>query len=302
MIPSISVLVSTRNRPEQVVTCVRRVLDNTGIDFELIVVDQSPAGLCAQARLAVGNDPRLRWIETPTQGLSVSRNIGLSLASAPLVAFTDDDCEVPADWLARIHREFQADTAMDMLFGAVTLPAMNGDLAYAAKFEPQARAEYCGTIPDISAQWGIGANMAFRRRVFDAVGGFDELLGAGTAFCAGEETDLTIRALARGFKAVLTPDVQVLHLGVRRGADASQLMRGYGIGLGAALDKHRRLRTPGARQLLSRTLKHHTRRSLRNLLRGDRHPGLGLTAAILLGALRSRRLGIDRKRSLFIAQ
>ena len=189
-----------------------------------------------------------------------------------------------------------------MLFGTTELPPDNGAMAYAARFEPSARTEFCGSLPDIRGQWGVGANMAFRRRVFDDVGGFDELLGAGAALCAGEETDLTIRALARGFKAVFTPHVCVLHLGVRQGADATQLMRGYGIGLGAALAKHQRLRTRGARDLLLLALKHHAGRSFRNLLRGDRHPGFGLTVAILLGALRSHRLGIDRERSLFTAQ
>src|SRR6185436_11713332 len=113
---------------------------------------------------------------------------------------------------------------------------------YAAEFEPVARTEYIGHVPDISEQWGVGANMAFRRKVFDLVGTFDELLGAGAQFHAGEETDLTIRAFSRGLKAAFTPDAQVLHLGTRTGAEAARLMRGYGIGLGAALAKHRRLR------------------------------------------------------------
>jgi GT2 family glycosyltransferase len=280
---------------------VGRILANPDADFELIVVDQSSGGRSELAPTGMGGDPRVRWIQTSTNGLSVSRNIGLSLARAPLVAFTDDDCEVPPDWLASVRREFQADSSIDMLFGAVAVPPADGK-GYAAQFEPGPRAEYCGRLPDIRSPWGIGANMAFRREVFDKVGGFDELLGAGAAFCAGEETDLTIRALARGCKAVFTPDVRVLHLGLRHGSDASRLMRGYGIGLGAALAKHRRLRTRDASELLLSALKHHAGRSVRNLLRGDRHPGFGLTAAILLGALRSHRLAVDGERSLFIAQ
>ncbi len=302
MTPSISVLVSTRNRPEQVATCVRHVLANSDVDFELIVVDQSPGEQCERARRAVGSDVRVRWMESSTRGLSVSRNVGLSFARAPLIVFTDDDCEVPTNWLASIQREFQTDKRIDMLFGAVALPPGMGAAGYAAQFEPEVRAEFSGSIPDIRREWGIGANMAFQRRVFDEAGGFDELLGAGTELCAGEETDLMIRALARDFKAVFTPDVRVVHRGVRYGSDAARLVRGYGTGFGAALAKHRRLGTRDAGHLLLHALKHHSVRNVRNLLHGDPHPGFGLTAAFLLGALRSHRLGIDRERSLFIAQ
>ena len=299
MTPSISVLVSTRNRPEQVVNCVRRILATADADFELIVIDQSPREQREQARQAIGIDQRMRWIETSTQGLSASRNVGLSFVSAPIVAFTDDDCEVAPNWLPSIRGEFQADESLDMIFGAVMLRPEDRASGYAAEFEPITRTEFIGHVPDISEQWGIGANMAFRRKIFERVGRFDELLGAGSAFYAGEEIDLTIRAFSQGFKAVYTPEVRVLHLGIRTGAEAARLMRGYGIGLGATLAKHRRLRTPGAADLLALAVKHHGFRSVRNLLRGDRHPGFGLTAAILLGAARSLRFGIDRERGVF---
>ncbi len=151
--PNISVLVSTRNRPEQVATCVRHVLANSDVDFELIVVDQSPGEQCEWTRRAVGSDVRVRWIESSTQGLSISRNVGLSFARAPLIVFTDDDCEVPTSWLASIQREFQADERIDMLFGAVALPAGTGAAGYAAQFEPEVRAEFSGSIPDIRAEW-----------------------------------------------------------------------------------------------------------------------------------------------------
>ena len=88
--------------------------------------------------------------------------------------------------------------------------------------------------------------MAISRSAFEAIGTFDPGLGAGTALFAGEEFDLTIRALAAGLKVVETPHMTVLAPRRRTGRDASQLMRGYGVGFGAAFLKHVRLRTPGA--------------------------------------------------------
>jgi GT2 family glycosyltransferase len=54
--------------------------------------------------------------------------------------------------------------------------------------------------------------MAFRRRVFDKVGGFDTRLGlVGTTLYRGEEIDLVARALAAGCRAVYDPRVVVSH-------------------------------------------------------------------------------------------
>jgi GT2 family glycosyltransferase len=294
-----SVLVSTRDRPEQVAACVRSILNGRGDDFELLVVDQSSPARAALAQAAVGEDTRLRWIETPSKGLSVSRNIGLAHARAPLIVFTDDDCRVEPDWLPSLQREFAEDPALGLLFGAVLLRPEDRAAGYAAEFEPARRAVFQHAFPDIRRPWGVGANMAIRREVFDRVGTFDELLGAGAPLHAGEETDLTIRALSAGFKLAHTADARVLHLGIRQGADASRILRSYGVGLGATLGKHVRLGTPGALGMLLSLLQQRGSASVANLLRGMRHPGFGVVAAIATGAVRSRSYRLDAVRGVF---
>jgi GT2 family glycosyltransferase len=297
--PSISVLVSTRDRPEQIAECVRAILASPDDDFELVVVDQSPPQAVEAARRAVPEDARLRWIASDTRGLSASRNVGLRETRAPIIAFTDDDCRVGPDWVGAMRRAFEADQSMGVLFGAVLLRPEDRASGYAAEFEPSRRVEFHCEYPDIRGAWGVGANMAFRRKVFDIVGEFDTVLGAGAPLFAGEETDLTIRALGAGFKIVQTPDISLLHLGIRQGADAGRIIRNYGVGLGAVLGKHARLRTRGAAGLLARLVEHHSRRSFGNLLRGERHPGFGLAAAIVLGASRAYAYRLDHARGVF---
>jgi glycosyltransferase involved in cell wall biosynthesis len=299
VIPSISVLVSTRDRPEHVAACVRAVLASPDSDFELIVVDQSAAAVAEAAQREVGDDARLRWVSSATRGLSVSRNVGLTATQAPLIAFTDDDCRVGPEWVGSVRRAFQEDPSMAGLFGAVLLRPEDRASGYAAEFEPPRRVEFHCEYPDIRGAWGVGANMAFRRNVFDVVGEFDVVLGAGAPLFAGEETDLTIRALSAGFKIVQTPDISLLHLGIRQGAEAARIMRNYGIGLGAVLGKHVRLGTRGASGLLARLIEHHSRRSFANLLKGHRHPGFGLAAAIVLGASRAYGYRLDAARGVF---
>jgi glycosyltransferase involved in cell wall biosynthesis len=295
----ISVIVATRNRSNQIAECVRSILANQDADFELLVVDQSDAPAREPAMAAIGNDSRLRWVATDTRGLSASRNIGISTTSAPLIAFTDDDCRVPSDWVSRLRAAFAADAELSLLFGGVVLRSEDRVRGYAAQFEPKETREFQRALPDGRSPWGIGANMSIRRAVFDHIGMFDPLLGTGAPFSAAEEIDFTIRALIGGFKVLHTPSVAVVHLGVREGAAASHLMRGYGVGLGAALAKHIRLGTPGAARLLAKWLAFNGRRSIRNAIQGHRHPGFGLVAAVLWGACRSFGTGIDKTRRVF---
>jgi GT2 family glycosyltransferase len=297
--PSISVLVSTRDRPEHVVACARAILATPDSDFELVVVDQSSAPAAEAAQREVGADARLRWVTSNTRGLSASRNVGLKATRAPLIAFTDDDCRVGPEWVGSMRRAFERDPSVAGLFGAVLLRPEDRASGYAAEFEPPRRVEFQCEYPDIRAPWGVGANMAFRRNVFGVVGEFDVVLGAGAPLFAGEETDLTIRALSAGFKIVQTPDISLLHLGIRQGAEAGRIMRNYGVGLGAVLGKHARLGTRGAAGLLARLIEHHSRRSVGNLLKGQRHPGFGLAAAIVLGASRAYGYRLDAARGVF---
>ncbi len=297
--PAVSVVVSTRNRPSDIVPCIESILRNRAPAFELIVVDQSDDDASKTAVASQLADPRLRFIASTTRGLSNSRNVAVAAARAPVLAFTDDDCRVTPDWVGAVHARFAADPALALLFGGVVLRPEDRAIGYAAEFEPTIERELVGRLPDVHEPWGVGANMSVRRSVFERLGAFDPILGAGARFFAAEETDLTLRALGAGFKVVYTPDLPVTHLGVRSGADAGRLMRGYGIGLGAAITKHARLRTPGSAELLAAWLSLHARRSIGNALRGQKQPGFGLVAAVAWGSCRSLGHRVDHASMLY---
>ena len=220
------------------------------------------------------------------------------MARSPIIAFTDDDCRVPSDWLKNILMMFLNDPDLSLLFGAVVLRPEDRS-GFAAAFAPAGVRELQHRLPDMRLPWGIGANMAIRRNAFDLIGTFDPFLGAGAVFFAGEEIDMIIRALTAGLKVVETPHFFVLHLGVRRGRDASRLMRQYGMGFGATFSKHVRLRTPGAARALTQWLAIHGRQSIGKLFRGEKSPGVGLLAAVLWGACRSVASRLHEQRSLF---
>ncbi len=55
--------------------------------------------------------------------------------------------------------------SLDMLFGSVVLSAADRLRGYAAEFEPVETTVFQHVLPDMRAPWGVGANMAMRRRV-----------------------------------------------------------------------------------------------------------------------------------------
>jgi GT2 family glycosyltransferase len=156
-----------------------------------------------------------------------------------------------------------------------------------------------GRMPNVRVAWGIGANMAARRTILKKVGVFDPLLGPGSKFKAGEEVDLALRVLAAGGRIANTPEVTVHHLGVRRGDEASQLMRGYLFATGAVYCKHLRLGTRGSMRLLAETVLMHVENTARNLLRGTRPTGLGQLIALSQGIFASLGREVDSDRGVY---
>jgi GT2 family glycosyltransferase len=92
-------------------------------------------------------------------------------------------------------------------------------------------------------QCGNSNGLFFRREVFSTIGHFDVRLGVGatSGFHSGEESDIVLRALDAGLAARYFPDIEIHHDQVDAAITDAQLRRarGYGLGFGALLRKHR---------------------------------------------------------------
>jgi len=230
----ITAVICTRNRGERVVCAVKSLLASVHPDFELLVVDQSASDDTAQALTPFRADPRLRYVRSKTTGLSAARNVGLEEARSEVVAFTDDDCEVPPDWLAEMARIFAE-------YPKVAVAFCNVDAAphdRAAGFIPAFRREKSRLLTSIREKpGGLGAGFAVRRSAAQALGGFDEMLGAGAVFPSCEENDLAVRALLKGHHVYETDRVAVVHHGFRTWAEGRDLIQRDCLGSGAACAK-----------------------------------------------------------------
>ena len=223
-LPPITVVISTRNRGERIAETIETILLNDYPDFEVRVIDQSDGDATAAALRRFLNDPRLLYLRTTSRGLSAGRNLGIQGARNELVAITDDDCRIPADWLRELASSFGVDRRIGVVFGSVHPgPHDSGRgfiMSYSRKGSYLAR-----SVLDQYRLECLAACMGVRKSVWRALGGFDELLGAGAPFPSAEEMDFAIRTLSAGSYVYESPAFSVLHLGFRTWEQGLALIR-----------------------------------------------------------------------------
>lgn len=218
---TVSVIICTRDRPEQLEQCLQSLQKLSEPPHEIIIVDNAPQ--TEQTRHLVRDMPSIRYVLEPRPGLSVARNTGVRHSTGEIIAFTDDDVIVHPDWLSRLRQSFEDSQVMAMT--GLILPAQleteaqlifevglgNFGWGYQVKIFDQQffRATKHLGVP----VWriGAGANMAFRRSVFEAVGHFDERLGAGASGCS-EDSEYWYRVLAKGWTCKYEPSAVVFHI------------------------------------------------------------------------------------------
>lgn len=226
---------------------VESILGNNYPSFEVILVDQYDAPLAAGA---FPNDPRLQYVSSSTVGISAARNVGVQLARAGLIVHTDDDCEAPPDWLESIERVFTGNPGVDVMFGEVRA-GKTGPGGFIPSYRVAAEVVVTGVHGKHRIE-GIGACMAYRRELWQQLGGFDEALGAGSPLRSAEEVDFTVRALAEGHSVMESPRVHVIHHGYRPWHAQDELLGGHLFGIGVTAAKHLRRSSPAYLYVLAR--------------------------------------------------
>lgn len=291
--PYLSVVLPTRNRPDQLANAVTTILASAFTDFELIVVDQSGDDLTAARMLRlIANHAPVRLVRDSGLGSSHARNLGVAASLGGVVVFTDDDCEVSPEWLGGIATAFAADAGVGVACGAVIPAPHDTDAGFIVGYRPRRRERLTGRTAKLF-DGGIGANMAFRRQALDAVGGWDELLGAGSLFDGAGDRDLVYRVLGAGYALMHLPEAQVIHSGFRNWQTGGILMRGRFRGIGAAYAKHVRLGDAIAAMLLLQELALAVANIVRSVVLARRPLGIGRLWGLLSGFFASFAQTID---------
>ncbi len=237
--PKISVIISTKDRPELVVKAVASVLSQERLDIELIVVDQSIDSQTENDLTTFLPDIRFKYFHTPGTGLSKSRNLGISHAKASLIAITDDDCVVFPDWISQIVAIFDQNKKIGLIFGQVIAAAYNKTEGFIPEYKFD-NYKLCKRPINKMRLRGMGACISLRKSLWSQLEGFDEVLGVGAPFKACEDWDLAFRALLNGWYVVEVPTIKVSHFGFRTFEDGKKLTERNYYGIGALYTKYLR--------------------------------------------------------------
>ncbi|MFD1565738.1 glycosyltransferase family 2 protein [Haloarchaeobius amylolyticus] len=164
----LSVVVSTLNDRERLVSCLDALAERTPAETERIVVNgPSSDGTTGVVR---DRDDIDVLVEISERSPNVSRNAGLELATGEVVAFLDGEYAIDYSWYGAIDESMADGT--DVVTGPVTgRPVDNGQSPH--------------RVAGRTVTHFHGDNVAFDRSVLEALDGFDEYLAeAGERDCA----------------------------------------------------------------------------------------------------------------------
>jgi glycosyltransferase involved in cell wall biosynthesis len=198
-VPSLTVVVCTFNRTDRLPACLDALNAQTIREtIQVVVVDD---GSTQDVSSVVARyDVELIALDV-NHGLSYARNAGIARARAPIVAFTDDDVVIPADWCRRLLDAWnEAPQGTQAIGGMVTVAELDSfTQRYLSHHNPLAPIEsesrpgasffervrvYLdsddATTPSVRHVYSlVGANMSFRRDALSQVGGFDPSIRFG---------------------------------------------------------------------------------------------------------------------------
>ncbi len=193
--PKVSVVICTYNRVEMLKDCVNSVLGQSYKSFELIIVDDASTDGTSKYLKSV-KDKRIRVItHKSNKNIAYARNSGIKAAKTAIVAFLDDDCVATKDLLKNLMSGFDS-TKIGFVIGSVRYfkDGYNGNF-------PER------LIHNEGAKNPGGANIAYRKSVFEKIGMFDTKNFPDYH----EDKELGIRAISNGIKFNRRPDALVYH-------------------------------------------------------------------------------------------
>jgi GT2 family glycosyltransferase len=242
----LSVVICSLNGAAGVRRCLSQLSQQTiSGRIEVIVTDDGSRDDTSQA----ARDGGAVVIRHPVnRGIAAARNSGVAAATAPVVAFLDDDCEPAPQWAERLLAGY-ADGVAGV--GGPIVPQTPAGFArgYLERHNPLQPLELDLASSDqpvyrlglyLRRQWSpppprgqrdvyslVGANMSFRREVLAAAGGFDERFRFGA-----EEVDLCRRLhrASHPVRLVWVADAPVTHHFPASLPDILRRSRAYGRG------------------------------------------------------------------------
>jgi len=258
--PVLSIVICTYNREEFIGKTLdhlsRQTLDND--QFEVIVVNNNSTDntekICQEF---ISQHPvmRIKYCLEMQQGHSYARNRGVNESEGSLIAYIDDDAFVHPEFGSNIIKFFNKRNDVQAIGGKI-IPA------YLEK-KPKWMSHYL--LPLVSAldmgkhpkaftgrKFPVGANVTFRKSVFERYGLFNVKLGRiGSGLMGGDEKEMIYRLKKNNEAVYYVPDVIVEHV-----IPPKRLKMEYiqGLAEGVGQSEKRRLKNENGAEKVKRAL------------------------------------------------
>jgi glycosyltransferase involved in cell wall biosynthesis len=200
--PEISVVVASHDRPVRLRWLLNALEEQTvpRERWEVIVAHDSRGPETDQllSTHPLAQDGTLRFVRLPPGSAppGANRNAALKLARAPLIAFTDDDCRPPTDWLARSLAAAKRNPGAIVQGRTIKDPAERFIL-----HAPHTHSQ----IISPPSPWAECCNIVYPKDLIERAGGFRE------ETYTGEDTELAMRCKALGAEYVGDPAMVTRH-------------------------------------------------------------------------------------------
>jgi glycosyltransferase involved in cell wall biosynthesis len=247
MKPTVSVVIPTFNRAAALKNALDSLIKQDYSSYEVIVIDDSSTD--STARLLKSYEKPVRVLRTKrNKGAAAARNLGLKHAKGEYIAFMDDDCAAHQSWLSDMVKgiaEYRKQHKVAGIAGTVHFPRDASVLMKAIYTMPQMDE---GTARVLSAGHETSTNnlsctnSIWKRSVLAELEGFDESLRRG------QDSDLSYRALKRGYRFRLLPNAAVTHH--YRSSLLGFLRQQYLGGIGGGIQFRRDRQFFGSRQYI----------------------------------------------------
>lgn len=217
----ISVIIATYNRSDMLAVALQSLTQMTvppDFDLEILIVNNnSTDSTQAVAESFVARHPvRFRYIFEPQQGKSFALNTGVAAARGDILAFTDDDITVHPNWVVELCRTIEAFRCAGV--GGKIVPVWNVPKPDWLEMEGPHRLMNAvvsfdlGSKPCPITTAALGANFAFKKKVFQEYGAFRTDLGPTVGSqIRGEDSEFCRRLIKAGETLIYSPSAIVYH-------------------------------------------------------------------------------------------
>jgi cellulose synthase/poly-beta-1,6-N-acetylglucosamine synthase-like glycosyltransferase len=216
-LPSVSIVVPTRGRPELLRNCLESLisLNYPGERYEIIVVeDGTETGKKVTSEITQRSPLLVSYVRIPHSGAATARNVGLSRSSMDIVAFIDDDAMAVPEWLTRLVTALLS-AGVGGAGGRVSPDYPESVLE--AEMSSGGEMKWSGYNAVPSGLQEVdhlpGGNMAFWRQALLEVRGLDTDFTRRGSW--REDTDLCVRLRHHGYRLLYDGQARISHRAFR---------------------------------------------------------------------------------------